>query len=486
MNIDLFFSGAPSDNEWFPKKDDLNYCNKFFSYTESPYSVDYEVEMLPERGCSYYTYMRHKSVAGFDRESSYFAMTVKITDGYCADIVGLYHLLDATFRNWIVGKIISQTNTEEKYLVRSLASAEEIRKGAEEKIMSGLQLMINRLHGFDKTFSSSRQQQGIGIVSISSFRNEQLLQELKQAHKLHLIPDNDMAVVTSNTTQEKIKEYEARLKAKDSEITAAKSAQKKAETAKSKVEKEFKDYKDEMSKDPTERRWQSISKDIAEIKAKIVDQQTITQKKTTHHYSNQAAGNTDNNTNEFFHDTKGVKRMLPWILLILAIIAIIFCIFGKPQPDSIDVSELREQIYQYENENRNLTAEVDKLKREKTGLESELAYIINRMEGARGALGGTQQPSTPTKQTTQTEEPKPSYIDVEGIYDSKVRIGSHKVVVKSSGGAKSFPEIEWAIASGETLASKNGNTLVCTATGNITLSASYNGKVMTRSFTIIE
>lgn len=134
--------------------------------------------------------------------------------------------------------------------------------------------------------------------------------------------------------------------------------------------------------------------------------------------------------------------------------------------------------------------EVNRLKSENVDLVNSLKQIEERMEGARGALGGPQQPPTPTKQTTQTKEPEPSYIDVEGITDSKVKIGSHRVVVKSPGKRgqvqKEFPEIEWDVVSGNNFAYKNGDVLVCESKGDILLKATYNGKEITRSIKIID
>lgn len=471
MNIDLFFSGAPSDNEWFPKKDNLNYCSKFFSYTESQYSIDYEVEVLPESGCSYYTYMRHKGVAGYDRENSYFAMTVKITDGYCADIIGLYHLLDTTFRNWIVGTIITQTPTGEKFLVRSLASVEETRKSAEEKVVSGLQLMINKLHAFDKSFAASRQQQKIGIASTSSFKNEQLIQELKLAHKLHLISDSDMAVATSSSTQEKMREYETKLKGKDNEINAAKKAQKDAESAKSKAEKALQDYKNELSKDPTERRWQSIRNDIADIKESLAVQ----------HANTHSTGSRTPKKPPHIHDTDDVKRLLPWILFSIATIALILCLIWRPQSDSSDVASLKEKIQQYEKEKTVLNSEVERLKEE----NDSLAKKVNELQGKLNKIT-TVVTSGTGKAASQNEQLEPSYIDVKDISNGCVKLGTHRVIVKSKQGKKEFPEIEWTIEKGHEFARKEGENLVCISKGDVLLKAMYNNKAIVRPIKIVE
>ena len=483
MELDLFFSGAPVDNEWCPKNDALNYCTRYFNYTESNYSVDYEVEVLPDKSCAYYTYLKHKGVSGFNREGSYFAMTLRITGGYCADIIGVYHLLDTAYRNCVADKIISSTGSGEKYIVRSLAAVDEIRTDAEKKVVQGISLMLNKLVQYDKTFSPTRQKTQLGIISVGNCKNEQLLQELKKTHKLHLIPEADMSLLASNSTNERIREYEAKLKAKDVEVSAAKDAQHNAETALQKAEKKHNDLLEELKKDPTERRWQKIEKDIDYIKGQI---STIQQNRDSRGNSVKQKVEHRNVIEGQINDNSSVKRLLPWMLFGIVSVILIIIVFRNPG-EGADVSQFKQRISQLEQENNGLQTQIQRLGQEKDDLKKKLDAANDILAGIGGAVGG--QAIQPEHKTAlESPAPEPSYLDVENLSNGKVHLGSHKIVVKSTGGKQSYPAIEWSITKGDDCASKNGNVLECYKVGNVQITANYkkNGRPITREIQIIE
>ena len=484
MELDLFFSGAPVDNEWYPKNDALNYCTKYFNYTESNYSVDYEVEVLPDKACAYYTYLKHKGISGFNREGSYFAMTLKITGGFCADIIGVYHLLDTAYRNCVAAKIISSTGTGEKYIVNSLSAVDEIRTDAEKKVVQGFSLMLNKLVQYDKTFSSIRQKTQLGIISVGDCKNEQLLQELKKTHKLHLIPEADMCLLVSNSTIEKIKEYEAKLKTKDVEVSAAKEALRNAETALQKAEKKHKDLLVELSKDPTEQRWQTIAKDIDYIKGHI---STLQPNKDNRGNSVKQKAESRTVFEGQINDYSGIKRLLPWLLFGLVSVILIIIAFRNPREGS-DVIQLKQQISQLEQEKKGLQTQIQRFGQEKDSIKEKLDYANTILEGIGGAVGG-QKIKDNSKTIPETPVVEPSYLDVESLTNGKVHLGNHKIVVKSKGGKRSYPDIEWSITKGGEYASKNGNVLECNKVGTVQITAKYtkkDGRQITRDIQITE
>lgn len=445
MNIDLFFSGAPSDNEWVPKNDDINYCDKYFAYEESQQNVDYEIEVFPNRGCSYYTYMHHKGVNGYARGNSYFAMTLKITGGYCSDIVGLYHLFNTVYHNWIIGTIISLSNGVETYKVSSLSSTEmeEVRKKVEEKVVNWIELMsLEYFRSFDESFSRSRRQNNLEIGYVGQYRNETLVDELKSSHRLHLISDTD-----------KIMQLETLLKDTKSE--------------KSKIRRPHLDQKNERDISLSNKD-QSITQGIGEIKSML---QTMQQA-----YLSDQHGQQQNSilreANENVHTIKAkMLSWLPWILCVLLAIGLLIVIV-QPSPNTTTQSSLTDENKQLKNCNEQLEQKISDLATEIDSLKTELGKRDEILEGVKGAVSGSSSIST-----------KPTYIDVADCNNNTVKIGKHEVVAMARGGKK-FPDVEWRINSGDEYAEKQGSFLICNKEGNIELTASYEGGLLKRQIKI--
>ena len=171
----------------------------------------------------------------------------------------------------------------------------------------------------------------------------------------------------------------------------------------------------------------------------------------------------------------------------LVSVIIIIIAFRNPREGS-DVIQLKQQISQLEQEKKGLQTQIQRFGQEKDSIKEKLDYANTILEGIGGAVGG-QKIKDNSKTIPETPVVEPSYLDVESLTNGKVHLGNHKIVVKSKGGKRSYPDIEWSITKGGEYASKNGNVLECNKVGTVQITAKYtkkDGRQITRDIQITE
>ena len=119
MNVEFQIHGVLDNGQSFWKQDDRDYYQTFYSPQAKNSLMTVEVLRRPQGVCTYYNYLRYNNVVS-RREGSYFGMSVRIDGEYCADVRGMYDILDNLFEKKIIGRILIPTDKGKlKYEVRT-------------------------------------------------------------------------------------------------------------------------------------------------------------------------------------------------------------------------------------------------------------------------------------------------------------------------------------------------------------------------------
>lgn len=285
--IDLLFTGAPHNQETISTdgRPD-NYLSQFFNNPKSDHDVDYVVEVLPSKQTVYYTYLLRHQVKGYDRDGSYFGMSLRLTDAFCIDIQGIYHLLDKIFNERIRGTILTTNGDHSwKYLQQSLINADPMRRELDGNLGKELTegLWRNSMKRFNTIRFESKASPSPAPFPINLYTNEQLLQQLQTSFRISLFPlkeeyRNKDAILRQKTTEykKKLKESEEKLIAEkkrraNTDGLIAQLEQKESEITNLKATI---DKKDQILKDYC---YEGISKALEEINTKLANNGKSTQ-----------------------------------------------------------------------------------------------------------------------------------------------------------------------------------------------------------------
>lgn len=111
MDVKIYIHGRPQGGDVWSKDvldgiDASSYISPFLDYD---IGRDVDALMIADRwrGCSYYTYFRHKGLMENNPSrgaNAYFAITVKVVGAYCQKVSMLYNLLDQVYETKVLGR----------------------------------------------------------------------------------------------------------------------------------------------------------------------------------------------------------------------------------------------------------------------------------------------------------------------------------------------------------------------------------------------
>lgn len=142
MDLEFFVHGVPKGQKIWGKDDDLSYIQNFYAPNNDETKFLVEIRTVNGKNYCYYSYLKYNNIVACDgRAGSYFGMTLRI-DEYCADVVGIYRLMDIVYNKYVIGCLLSIEVNKIKFLVSDFQTKENEIKGMLEAIMSLIRLSI--------------------------------------------------------------------------------------------------------------------------------------------------------------------------------------------------------------------------------------------------------------------------------------------------------------------------------------------------------
>ena len=398
LSFTLFLSGSPQDYEWLPQTDNhaKQVCEKYFNLpsTEKPYSSDFYVELFPADNYSYYTYLHRKAVNGMPREGAHIALTMRINGGYCNQPKAIYELLEMVYMQFLEGKIIQRKGDGEVFLTPSLMTCETQRKQMENALGQALQqLVAGTLQAFGKEISASRQPANAKYYSVDT-DNEQLLKELRRAHKLRLIPSNESSAENSISLNSTIDQLNQQLTQKDGEIQQKNRDLEKLNGTVKELEAKIK-VSSVPPKKPigTNTSNDSFQQTVLTQLTDLSKQMDSLSEKIGLGKSDNGVGTHTKSTHQSILGDKRIMQYLPWILFVAALAYIIYNGLSDPGQDTIRIKELQAKIDALNEkllDQKNLVESKDE---EIKKLRSLIEYNVNGIADIVGAGGSNNTPS---------------------------------------------------------------------------------------------
>lgn len=147
MDVELFFHGVPSGEDFWGKEEDRNYFGTFYDHSSDEVKFLIQTRKLNDKPYCYYNYLVYKTVgaqtsnivANDGRDGSYFGITIRL-DAYCKDIGNMYRILDTVFNVYVMGSLLKMEKTKLKYTFPSFKNVSNVLEGIEK---STIQLMQN-------------------------------------------------------------------------------------------------------------------------------------------------------------------------------------------------------------------------------------------------------------------------------------------------------------------------------------------------------
>ncbi|MBQ9417986.1 MAG: hypothetical protein IJU19_05330 [Bacteroidales bacterium] len=492
LSFTLFLSGSPQDYEWLPQTDNhaKQVCEKYFNLpsTEIPHSSDFYIELFPADNYSYYTYLHRKAVNGMPREGAHIALTMRISGGYCNQPRTIYDLLEMVYMQYLDGKVIQRKGDGEVFLVPSLMACETPRKQMEVALGQALQqLVAGTLQSFGKEISASRQPSNVKYYSTDT-DNEQLLKELRRAHKLRLIPSNESSAEISTSLNSEIDQLKAALTQKDGIIQQKdrelEQLNGKVKELESKIRVNPVPIKKPIGANTSNDGFQQIVLTQLDVLSKQMD--SLSAKMGLGGSNN----NTDTHTKSIHKSIFGDKRImqyLPWIFLVAALAYIIINGLREPEQDTSKVKTLQVQIDNLDRELQVQKQLVHEKDAEIQGLKSQQKDNISGIADPVGVGGnkGATSPSATTPQSKTEQKPEP-WISVGGQNDRAFIVGkTYPIKISRYDGQCTFTVTN---DGGGVLSINESGNLYCAKKGSGTIAAiDEAGKtIKTRIINVVE
>ncbi|MDY6289319.1 MAG: hypothetical protein SPM02_07690 [Bacteroidales bacterium] len=417
LSFTLYLSGSPQDYEWLPQTDihAKQVCEKYFNLpsTEIPHGSDFYVELFPADNYSYYTYLHRKAVNGMPREGAHVALTMRISGGYCNQPKAIYDLLGMIYMQYVDGKILQRKGDGEEYLVPSLTACEAQLKQMESVLGQALQqLVAGTLQSFGKEITASRQPANAKYYSADT-DNEQLLKELRNTHKLKLIPSNESSAEKSMSLNSKIDQLMQQLTQRDGAIQ---QKDQELERLNGKINELEKKTKASPAQQKKAIGTNSTNDDFRQVLSLLADLSSRIDSLSTKIGTGRNNDGTDPHTNRNHLDIFGYKKTmkcLPWVLFVIALVYIIINGLREPKQDT---AIIKTQQIQIDNLDKELQIQKQLVRDKETKileLKSQQSDIANLV-----STGGNKGTTTHTAFTPATKEQKPG-INVGGPNDRK-------------------------------------------------------------------
>ncbi|MBQ9092895.1 MAG: hypothetical protein IJY03_02725 [Prevotella sp.] len=119
INFKIYIHGRPQGQDvWCTGSysSDRFYIEPFL---DSKIGADADAVMVLDtwEGNTYYTYVRRKNVFEKERAQGYFAITLRISNGYCHNVSYLYSLLELVYNEKCLNHILKKENGAERFMI---------------------------------------------------------------------------------------------------------------------------------------------------------------------------------------------------------------------------------------------------------------------------------------------------------------------------------------------------------------------------------
>lgn len=163
-------SGKADDkgrDTWPSSYDDRELSRNLYSQAGANEStrLDIQFEVFKNKRYTYYHFLKLHNVAErpspsnekpIGRSKSFFGLSIRFEECYCRDVVGIYHLLEYIYNEFIEGTILKKIRYDSEdylvYQIRDLSEAENIFRKAENSIKIELQQFKNDIEELPNSY----------------------------------------------------------------------------------------------------------------------------------------------------------------------------------------------------------------------------------------------------------------------------------------------------------------------------------------------